>query len=255
MTRPVNQAVPTVAEAGSAAAGPVLVGCAHGTRGPLGRRTVARLLLDVAAARPGLDVEAAFVDVQPPGPAQVVGRLREAGREAVVVPVLLSAGYHVHVDVARAVQGVPGAVATPPLGPDDRLAALLLERLVEAGAAPGDAVVVAAAGSSDDRSAADVEAVAAGVAAGWAGPVRVAYGASRAPSVPDAVAALRAQGAGRVAVASYLLAPGHFHDRLGEAGADLVTAPLASPEGADPRLVDLLLARYDDAAATLHRRG
>ena len=46
-------------------------------------------------------------------------------------------------------------------------------------------------------------------------------------------------------VASYLLAPGFFLDRLHEAGADVVTAPLAP----DARLAQVVLDRYDDAVA------
>ncbi len=57
---------------------------------------------------------------------------------------------------------------------------------------PGDAVVLAAAGSSDPRAADAVEAVARGLRAAWPhGPVIVGYGAGAQPSVPDAVAAAR----------------------------------------------------------------
>ncbi len=45
-------------------------------------------------------------------------------------------------------------------------------------------------------------------------------------------------------VGSYLLAPGYFHDRVLEAGADVVSAPLAP----DDRLTPIVLDRY--AAAT-----
>jgi sirohydrochlorin ferrochelatase len=65
------------------------------------------------------------------------------------------------------------------------------------------------------------------------------------PTVPDAVAAVREAGAERVVVASYLLAPGHFHDKLAGAGADVVTAPLLP----DDRIAAVLLARYDAAVA------
>jgi hypothetical protein len=61
--------------------------------------------------------------------------------------------------------------------------------------------------------------------------------------VPDAVAAARRGGADRVVVASYLLAPGHFHDKLAGAGADLVTAPLLP----DDRIAAVLLDRFDAA--------
>ncbi len=229
--------------------GPVLVGCAHGTRGPAGRRTVARLLLAVGAARPWLRVEPAFVDVQPPRVADVVTRVTAEGRSAVVVPLLLSAGYHVHVDVAAAVDPHPAATATGPLGPDPLLVDLLAQRLGEAGASDSDAVVVAAAGSSDPRSRRDVETVAVALTARRGGPVVAAYGASARPRVPDAVAALRAGGAQRVVVAGYLLSAGFFHDRLVRAGADVVTAPLASVDDPDPRLVQIVLDRYDVAAA------
>jgi uroporphyrin-III C-methyltransferase / precorrin-2 dehydrogenase / sirohydrochlorin ferrochelatase len=41
-------------------------------------------------------------------------------------------------------------------------------------------------------------------------------------------------------VATYLLAPGHFHDQLQRAGARWVTAPL----GGHPALAGLVIDRY-----------
>src|SRR3954467_12889517 len=102
---------------------PVLVACAHGTRNPTGRRLIGELALAARALRPGLRTTAAFVDVQPPRGADVVQELAAAGTRAVVVPLLLSGGYHVHVDIAGAVAAHPSAVAAAPLGPDDRLGA------------------------------------------------------------------------------------------------------------------------------------
>lgn len=240
---------------------PVLIGCSHGTNDPTGRQVVRRILDDVRAARPGLDVREAFVDVQQPEVADVVASVVTADDgDAVVVPLLLSGGYHVEVDIAEAVAAHDGpagrAVATPPLGPDHRLVDLLAHRLTEAGVRPHDAVVVAAAGSSRSGAARDVEAVAAGLRERHPGPVTVGYGAKAQPSVADAVASARAalaEGAQpdddapsrRVMVAAYLLAPGYFYDRLLETGADLVTEPL----GADPRLTAIVLDRYDSAAA------
>ena len=71
------------------------------------------------------------------------------------------------------------------------------------------------------------------------------YGSAALPTVSDAVAAARRGGAERVVVAAYLLAPGHFHDRLGGAAADVVTAPLLP----DERIAAVLLDRYDAAVA------
>ena len=225
---------------------PVLVACAHGTRNPAGRRLVAELALAARALRPGLDTTAAFVDVQPPTVADVVAGLAAEGRAAVVVPLLLSGGYHVHVDVAAAVEGRAGVVAARPLGPDPRLVEVLGDRLSAAGADPRDpltAVVLAAAGSSDPRAVADVEDTADLLQRSWAGPVTTGYGSAAQPPVADAVAAARRAGAERVVVAAYLLAPGHFADKLAAAGADAVTAPLLP----DPRLAEVLLDRYDAA--------
>ena len=230
----------------SAATSPVLVACAHGTRNPTGRRLVAELALAARALRPGLRTTAAFVDVQPPTVVDVVRDLAAASTRAVVVPLLLSGGYHVHVDIAGAVAAHEGALAARPLGPDPRLAAVLLDRLRSAGADPRDpntAVVVAAAGSSDARAVADVEDTADLLQRDWAGPVTTGYGSAARPTVPDALAAARRAGAERVVVASYLLAPGHFHGKLAEAGADCVTAPLLP----DERIAAVLLDRYDAA--------
>jgi sirohydrochlorin ferrochelatase len=220
------------------------VACAHGTRNPTGRRLVAELALAARALRPGLETSAAFVDVQPPTVVDVVAQLSASGRPVVVVPLLLSGGYHVNVDIAGAVAATEAAVAARPLGPDPRLTDVLRDRLVQAGADPGDpltAVVLAAAGSSDPRAVADVENTADLLQRQWAGPVTTGYGSAAQPPVPDAVAAARLGGAERVVVASYLLAPGHFHDKLTDAGADAVTAPLLP----DERIVAILLDRYD----------
>lgn len=225
---------------------PVLVACAHGTRNPTGRRLIAELALAARSLRPGLVTTAAFVDVQPPTVVDVVASLSAGGQAAVVVPLLLSGGYHVHVDIAGAVAAADSAVAARPLGPDARLVEVLHDRLVQAGADPADprtAVVLAAAGSSDVRAVADVESTAALLQRRWAGPVTTGYGAAAAPTVPHAVADARSAGARRVVVASYLLAPGHFHDRLAGAGADAVTAPLLP----DERIAAVLLDRYDAA--------
>lgn len=233
---------------------PALIACAHGTRDPDGRRAVARLVQAVGRARPQVQVREAFVDVQQPAVAPVVDRTvtDHPGRRAVVVPLLLSAGFHVHVDVAAAVAPHPGrAVAADALGPDPRLVEILQDRLLAAGASPRDAVVLAAAGSSDPRAARAVQTVAEALAQARGNDVAVGYGSAGRPTVPQAVSAARARTAGRVVVAAYLLAPGHFHRRLAASGADLVTAALAP----DPRLVDVVLDRFDDAAARLGRPG
>jgi sirohydrochlorin ferrochelatase len=223
---------------------PVLIGCSHGTDSVAGRVAIRSILSAVRVARPDLDVREAFVDVQDPKVFDVVGDAVAGGGAAVVVPLLLSLGFHVRTDIMSAVLD-RAAAAADVLGPDPRLVEILVDRLIAAGAGPNDAVVLAAAGSKDPRAAEAVEAVAAGLRAVWrGGPITVGYGAGTTPRVPDAVAAARAAGAPRVVVGSYLLAPGYFHDRVLEAGADVVSAPLAP----DDRLTPIVLDRY--AAAT-----
>ncbi|MBF6576203.1 CbiX/SirB N-terminal domain-containing protein, partial [Nocardia farcinica] len=101
------------------------------------------------------------------------------------------------------------------------------------------------AGSSDPRARADVRRAAALLAEQLHAPVRIGYVATGAPRVPEVVADLRDSGADRVFVASYLLAHGLFQQRLHEAGADGVAAPI----GVHPAVVRLLAERYRSAAA------
>ena len=214
---------------------------AHGTRDARGAETVRRLAERVDAALPTQEVVLAFVDVQSPLVGEVLDDVMARHASVAVVPLLLSRGFHVDVDIADAVAAHPGSFALAQLGPDPLLATLLLERLRAAGAPATAHVVLAAAGSSRAEAAEDVEVTAEQLAAGWEAPVSVAYAAGTAPTVPEAVSAARQEGATTVVVASYLLAEGHFHDRLDDAGADLVTAPLASDdEGADAVLAVVL---------------
>jgi sirohydrochlorin ferrochelatase len=222
--------------------GPVLVACSHGTADAEGTAAVTRLV-DAVRRVADVPVVEAYVDVHGPYVRDVVA---EHGGDAVVVPLLLAAGFHVRVDIAEAVAPWPAAVTSPALGPDDRLTDLLDERLRAAGVLPDDAVVLAAAGSSDDAADASVRAQADLLSAVRPRPVTVAYGAARGPRIGEEVARLRRREP-RVAVASYLLATGHFHRRVLAAGADAVTAPLLDADDPDPRLVALVLDRYRGA--------
>lgn len=217
-----------------------LVLCAHGTRSEAGRAAVRALVDRVAQVWPG-PVEEAYVDVHGP----TLGSVLRPG--ATVVPLLLSPGHHTEVDIAGAAATVSRVHVTPPLGPSTRLVTLLHQRLVVAGLSPGDSVVLAASGSSRAEAADAVARTADDLALLVRRPVAVGYAAtsptSSYPSVPDVVAAQRAAGARRVVVASYLLAPGHFHERLRECGADAVTTPLLHPSRTPELLVELVVAR------------
>ena len=222
---------------------PALVVCAHGTRDPHGRETVQGIGSAVARRLPHVRVLEAYVDVHGPALGEVVAGLppvRGSGVSGVVVPLLLAAGYHVHVDITRAVATRSDVLVSPALGPDDRLVDLVADRLREAGAPSALPLVLAPAGSSDPRAQADSAEVARRLEVVWGGPVTLGYAAGPAPTVADAVRAVRRARGGAVAVASYLLAPGSFQQRLEDSGADVVSGPLAP----DPRIVDVVVERY-----------
>jgi sirohydrochlorin ferrochelatase len=177
---------------------------------------------------------------------------------AVVVPLLLGRAYHARVDVPGAVAAagsrLPGldiAIA-PVLGGHDGLATAALRRLTAVAgplADPGLGVVLAAIGSSHAPANAAVAEVAAGWMRrfGWSGAT-AAFATATTPTVPDAVAALRAGGARRVAVAQWILAPGLLPDRI-VADATAAGAPVAEPLGPDPDVARAVLDRFDETAA------
>ena len=225
-----------------------LVICAHGTDDPEGRRTTLDIAAAAAARLPEVLVSCAYVDVQQPSLDDEVARLVADGRRVAVVPVLLTTGFHVRVDVRRAVAAHPGMVASSgPLGPHPLLVDALHGRLLESGARPGSPVVVAVAGSRRPDARDAGLSVGADLARRWAGPVSVGFLAAAEPSLADAVAAAGAASAEQVVVASYLTGRGYFHRLAGSAGADLVTEPLAD----HPALIDLVVRRFREASERL----
>ncbi|MCB2412111.1 sirohydrochlorin chelatase [Demequina sp. TTPB684] len=221
---------------------PILIGCAHGTASPEGQAVVRQILEDVRVAMPDVEVREAYVDVHGPFLDDVIAEIPVGeGLTAVVVPLLLASGYHVYHDIANAVAERPDIMSAAALGPDARLVDIVRDRLREAHVPSDATLVLAAAGSSDPRSQADTEAAAENLRGAWGGPVRVGFAAGHEPSVADAVAQAHEYGEdGVVAVASFLLAPGVFQKRLGEAGANYVTGPLAP----HPDLVSIIADRY-----------
>ena len=221
---------------------PALVAVAHGSRNPGAGRCIRNLLRAVAARRPRIRVHAAFVELTPPGLTELLAALDGT---AVVVPLLLGRGHHVGVDVPAAARERAETVVTPPLGPDPLLAQVLADRLRNRGGPRADAVVLGAAGSRDPAAAEDAQRMAGWLRAELGASVTVGYAAAARPSVAAVVTAARAAGARRVAVASYLLAPGHFDRLVRGCGADVVTAPMSS----HPAVADVVLARYDAACS------
>ena len=211
----------------------------------------------------GLDVRAAFLDHSAPSLPQALGSLD--GRPAVVVPLLLTAAYHSKTDIparlAEAIAARPGltAVSAGTLGPHPLLTAALMRRLGEAGVAVGDpaaraatGVVLAAAGSSDPVANATIAALAAHWQRehGWRA-VLPAYASAAGPRPAEAVAALRSAHDGPVVVATYLLAPGYFADKVREAALGAGAAAVSGVLGAAPEVADTVIERYLAAVSTV----
>ncbi|ALJ18781.1 sirohydrochlorin chelatase [Microbacterium sp. No. 7] len=221
-----------------------LLAISHGTASPAGQSAVSALVDAVAAAAPDVVVRLGHVDVQQP---DVEASLAALDGPVTIVPLLLSAGYHVHVDLAESVAERADAVVGPALGPDPRLAEVLaarLDALVPGGLDADHAVVLAVAGSSDERANDDCRTVATLLAERIGRPVSVGFLAAAEPRLDAAVAAAAADGA-RPVVATYLMAPGYFHDltvRL--AGGAPVARPLLDDDAPADALVAIVLDRY-----------
>ena len=235
---------------------PLLLLASHGSRDPVAQRAVLQLVAaatrELAAVRPETFVVGGFVDVQQPDVPQCLAEA-EPGRDTVIVPLLISAGYHVRFDLANAVaDAAPRRVTvTAALGPDTRITAIVARRLAECGLRDGDRVILAAAGSSDANAVADCHAAGAQLSALLDRAVTVAFITAAEPRLPEAVADSRSEFPGaRVVVANYLLAPGTFAAMARRAGADIVSEPLLV-DGEEPpvTLVDVVLDRYTSAAA------
>jgi sirohydrochlorin ferrochelatase len=195
-----------------------LILAAHGTRDPAGTAVVYELASLVGA-------EVAFVDVREPS---VEAVLRRVGDNAVVVPAFLASGYHVRVDLPAQVAG--RARITPPLGPAPSLVAVAHDRLLATGWRPGTPVTLAAAGSSDPRAQADVRHAAHLLSTRIGAKVHVGY-LTQPPRIHKV----------RGAIATWLLAPGRFHQAL------TTHAPTVSdPLGAHPLVAELITRRYTD---------
>jgi len=221
---------------------PALVAVAHGTRDPAGPGVVAKLLDDVRARLPGVEVINAWVELVAPGLDDVMAAIR---RPAVVVPLLLATGYHVTTDLPKGVarSRVQVHVAAP-LGPDRHLARVMTARLREAGALWGDAVVLAAAGSTDPAALASVERAAGLLRSEWGPWVDHACLSGPGPALQEAVEYQLQAGAERVCVAPYLLAPGQFSRKIAELAVDAGATTVAPVLGSHRLMTDVVLQRY-----------
>jgi sirohydrochlorin ferrochelatase len=213
-----------------------------------------RLAAAVRGRLPGVPVRLAFADVRAPTVADVLPELLESVGpvgEVVVLPVFLTSGYHVHIDLPAqlAALGSPPQVRlVAPLGPATALIGAAADRLRAAGWCRTDAVVLGAAGSTDPVARTQLWRAADLLGRELGAGVRIGYLAGGDPGLDEVVARLRAEGR-RVAVASWLLAPGLFQHKLMNCGASVLGQPLAGHPGVtDAVLAGFRRARPADAA-------
>jgi sirohydrochlorin ferrochelatase len=216
----------------------ILLLVTHGTRSRDGRAQLDDLAAHVQAARPGIRVELCFVDVLEPDLPSALDEL--AGRPVVVVPALLSTGHHVQHDIPAATAERAYVHVARHLGPHPLLALALAERLRDAVDPIPESVVLIGSGSSEPAAGPELEQAGAYLAREISRPVTVL-------TMNDDLAgelALRSAD-GPVAVATYLLAEGHFAAKARAEAAEAGGLVVAAPLGAHPAVVELILARYD----------
>jgi sirohydrochlorin ferrochelatase len=239
----------------------VLVAVAHGSADPRAAAAIGALMPLVAAraAARGLaapELRVAYLGHAAPSLPQVMGTI-DPDAPVTVLPLLLTAAYHSKTDIPRVLAraGARAGRVTygDPLGPHPLLLRALERRLAEADPAalerPGQtAVVLAAAGSSDPQANATVARLAARWQAStrWLA-VRAAYASAAGPDPATAVTGLLADGARRVVVASYLLAPGFFADRIRQGALAAGAAAVSPALGACEEVADVVIDRYTEA--------
>lgn len=183
-----------------------LVTVAHGSRDDAGNEMPQRITA-AALAELGWPGLCAYVELAYPAFEQVMEQSR---MRTVALPLLLSTGFHMMVDLPRAVATARAPVVLgPALGPHPLLASAQVGRLTDAGAVPGQPVVMVAAGSRHEPTEHDLARARELLAEAWGAEVLLATlsGAGRRPAevvTPDH------------AVSPYLLSGGYFAERAGE---------------------------------------
>ena len=231
-----------------------LVLAAHGSADPRSAANAWAVAGRLRRMRPGLDVRLAFCELNAPSLVDVLSGL-SGTRRAVVTPLLLANAYHARIDIPRQIASCAThewVWQASVLGEDDRLVSVLRQRVAELGVSRLDdtlGVLVVAIGSSNPAANARTARVAPKLLAGtgWAGAT-TAFATRPQRSLAEAVGRLRRQGARRVVIAPWFLAPGRLPDRV-RRFADGAGIEMAAPLGADPLVAETVLDRFEQAAA------
>ena len=177
------------------------------------------------------------------------------------MPLLLTEAFHAKVDVPSAVAAAAARHpeiqirATPILGLEAHFLEVLdlrmREALKAARARELDALVLAAAGSSDPLANQSVARLARLWGSRHKLPVTAAFASTAPPATGEAVRAFRKEGRRHIAVASLFLAPGFLPDRAAELAREAGAVAVSEPLGAHPEIARTILARYAVGAVEL----
>jgi sirohydrochlorin cobaltochelatase len=220
---------------------------------------MAELARHVAAALPGVAVEAGFLEMTDPPAGAVVDRMVEQGcRTLTVLPLVLLGAGHAKSDVpavaleARARHPEVTVRFGSPLGVS-RVPVALMGAAVRSAGGEGLPLLVIARGTSDPDANGDAFKAARLIGEWTSAPfVHVGFSGVTRPSVIEAAGVFPRLGFDRFAVAWWYLCHGRLVERgrteLSEmaagTGARIVDAGYLGP---DPRLVPLILQRYEEA--------
>ncbi len=224
-----------------------LVLTAHGSADPRSAANARAVANQIRFMRPGLRVRVAFCDLNSPRLPDVLTP------GAVVTPFLLADAYHARIDIPHQIAscGMPVRQADV-LGEDDRLVSVMRERLAALGVDAFDpelGVAVVAIGSTHAAANARTATVADKLGAGtqWAGTT-AAFATGNGPSPADAADRLRRNGARRVVIAPWFLAPGKLTDRVAKhAAAEGIS--MSAPLGGHRLVAETVLDRFDAVVA------
>jgi len=227
----------------------VLVLTAHGSADPRSAANAHAIADTIRRVRRGIGVTVAFCEQNSPNLQDV---LCATGRDAVVVPLLLADAYHARVDIPAMIDA-SGAAARQAdvLGEDDRLVAVLQQRLTHAGVSqldPEVGVLVTAVGSSSPQANARTALVADYLVAHTRWDATVAFATGPQPTLAQAAEVLRRRGATKLVIAPWFLAHGRITDRVAEyARAQHIL--MAEPLGPHRLVAETVLDRFDVAVA------
>jgi sirohydrochlorin ferrochelatase len=226
-----------------------LVLTAHGSADPRSAASAHEVAHTIRMLRRDADVRVAFCEQNSPNLRDV---LAATGRNAVVVPLLLADAYHARVDIPAMIrESGPTCLQADVLGEDDRLIAVLRQRLTHAGVSqldPDVGVLVTAVGSSRPQANARTALVADYLVQHTRWTATVAFATGPHPTLAQAADILRERGAARLIIAPWFLAHGRITDRVAEY-ARAQQIPMAAPLGPHRLVAETVLDRFDEAVA------